>query len=76
MGFNGRKSSHEASVSHITMQEPPVEGQDVAADVSAARVGGTSIAVAVELDEDGDPISHEVVDFPQNARLCLELSMS
>jgi hypothetical protein len=45
------------------VQEPPVEGQDVAADVSAARVSGTSIAVAIELDEDGDPISHEVVDF-------------
>jgi hypothetical protein len=76
MGFNGRKGSHEPSVSHTTVQEPPVEGQDVAADVSAARVSGTSVAVAVELDEDGDPILHEVVDFPRNARLCHELSMS
>jgi hypothetical protein len=76
MGFNGRNSSREASVSHITVQEPPVQGLDVAADALAARVSGTSVAVAIELDEDGYPIPHEVVDFPRNARLCLELSMS
>jgi hypothetical protein len=56
------------------VQEPPVEVLDAVADVPAARVGAA--AVALELDDDGDPISHEVDEFPRNARLCLELSMS